>query len=69
MAGLPRARFIYLKGTFELISARLALRKNHFMPASLLTSQFATLEEPKEAIVLDISRSNDELIDAFRRQA
>lgn len=38
--------FVYLHGSRELIAARLATRHGHFMPASLLASQFATLEEP-----------------------
>jgi gluconokinase len=41
-------RLVYLKGDRELIAARLALRHAHFMPASLLASQFAALEEPGE---------------------
>jgi gluconokinase len=69
IAGLPRARFIYLKGSFELIRSRLAHRRNHFMPAGLLESQFADLEEPKDAIVLDISRTEDQLLEDFRRMA
>jgi carbohydrate kinase (thermoresistant glucokinase family) len=39
-------RLIYLKGDEELIAQRLASRNHHFMPKSLLQSQFATLEEP-----------------------
>ncbi|HWB45446.1 MAG TPA: gluconokinase [Hyphomicrobiaceae bacterium] len=39
-------RLIYLKGDFDLIAGRLAARKDHFMPASLLKSQFDALEEP-----------------------
>jgi gluconokinase len=39
-------RFIFLKGTRALISERLAARSGHYMPASLLDSQFAALEEP-----------------------
>jgi gluconokinase len=39
-------RFIYLAGSLELISERLGVRQGHFMPASLLHSQFADLEEP-----------------------
>jgi gluconokinase len=39
-------RLIYLKGGFELIAARLAARKGHFMPPALLRSQFDALEEP-----------------------
>jgi gluconokinase len=38
--------FVYLHGTRELIASRLAGRQGHFMPASLLESQFAALEEP-----------------------
>ncbi len=66
VAGLPGARFVYLKGSIELIRSRLAVRKNHFMPASLLDSQFATLEEPQGAIVLDISKPDDQLLEDFR---
>ena len=39
-------RLVYLKGEFELIAARLAARKGHFMPPALLKSQFDALEEP-----------------------
>jgi carbohydrate kinase (thermoresistant glucokinase family) len=50
-------RFVYLKGTFEEIDRRLRIRAGHFMPESLLQSQFATLEEPdsSEAIPIDIA--------------
>ncbi len=39
-------RLVYLEGSRELIAERLATRQDHFMPASLLDSQFATLEPP-----------------------
>ncbi len=64
---LPQARFIYLKGSFDLIQNRLASRTNHFMSPGLLESQFATLEEPHEAIVLDISRTEDQMVEDFKR--
>lgn len=41
-------RLVYLRGSYELIRRRLAARHEHFMPAALLESQFATLEEPTE---------------------
>ncbi|WP_293423854.1 gluconokinase [Phreatobacter sp.] len=43
-------RFVHLAGSFELIDGRMQARQDHFMPASLLKSQFATLEplEPDE---------------------
>jgi gluconokinase len=47
-------RVVYLKGDAETIAPRLAGRRGHFMPPSLLASQFATLEEPDNAIVVDI---------------
>jgi gluconokinase len=59
--GLPdreSVRFVYLKGTYEEIERRLSVRAGHFMPESLLRSQFAALEEPdcSEALVVDVSR-------------
>jgi gluconokinase len=42
----PDVRLVYLKGDIELISRRVATRHEHFMPASLLESQFEALEEP-----------------------
>jgi gluconokinase len=49
-------RVAYLKGDAQTIEPRLAGRRGHFMPASLLASQFAALEEPAGAIVVDISQ-------------
>ena len=45
---------VYLKGDLATIEARLATRRHKYMPASLLPSQFATLEEPADALVVDI---------------
>ncbi|MBI3506753.1 MAG: gluconokinase [Proteobacteria bacterium] len=52
--GADEVRFVYLRGTQDMIADRMARRRNHFMPPSLLTSQFATLEEPAHAIVVDV---------------
>jgi len=49
-------RVAYLKGDAAAIEPRIASRKGHFMPASLLASQFATLEEPADAIVVDVTQ-------------
>src|SRR4029078_6662876 len=46
---LPDLHWVYLKGAFELIRSRLEARKNHYMKAGLLESQFAALEEPHDA--------------------
>ena len=48
---------VYLKGDPTTIESRLALRSGHYMPASLLASQFAALEEPADAIVIDIRQT------------
>lgn len=46
LAGRADVRLVYLHGDFKLIAARQAARQGHFMPSSLLESQFATLEPP-----------------------
>lgn len=56
---------VYLRGDPQLIRRRLDERRHHFMPASLLDSQFATLEEPgaeEHPIVLDAAKSAPELV-------
>lgn len=50
-------RWVHLKGDAATIEPRLASRSGHYMPPSLLASQFATLEEPADAIVIDIRLS------------
>ncbi|KQX68564.1 gluconokinase [Angustibacter sp. Root456] len=66
--GPPSVDFVHLDGAAELVRARLAARVGHYMPASLLDSQVATLEplQPDErGVVLDVSRTPD----ALARQA
>lgn len=48
MGGRPDVRLVYLKGDEPLIARRIAARDEHFMPASLLRSQYEALEEPGE---------------------
>jgi gluconokinase len=50
----PGVRWVYLKGDTATIAPRLAARRGHYMPASLLASQFAALEEPAAALAIDI---------------
>jgi gluconokinase len=54
--------WVYLKGSEELIFARLKARSHHFMKAGMLASQFADLEEPSDAIVVDISSPPDSIV-------
>jgi gluconokinase len=63
----PAVVFIHLDGPRELIAARMLARPNHYMPMSLLDSQFAALEplQPDECgMRLDIHASPAQLIDA-----
>jgi gluconokinase len=62
---------VYLKGTKDLIARRMAARKGHFMPATLLDSQFATLEEPDDTehpVVVSIEPPPDEIVDEVVRK-
>ncbi|MFC9897489.1 gluconokinase [Nocardia sp. NPDC127579] len=66
VADHPDARliFVYLHGTRAELHRRMAHRKGHFMPASMLDSQLATLEDPTGepgVITLDIDHSPSEL--------
>jgi gluconokinase len=63
--GRDDVRFVYLRGTYQLIAARLAGRTGHYMPPSLLESQFLTLEEPGEdesPIVASVERPPLEIV-------
>jgi gluconokinase len=51
----PAVRFVYLKGDAETIRQRLEGRRGHFFNAALLASQFAALEEPRDALAVDIA--------------
>ena len=59
---------VYLKGDFQQISTRLKERKGHFVGESLLESQFSTLEEPENAIEVDITHTPAEIVAAISRQ-
>ena len=55
LQGLDDCRVVHLRGSIELIRARLTERRHRYMPASLLESQFAALEAPQGAIDIDIA--------------
>jgi carbohydrate kinase (thermoresistant glucokinase family) len=68
--GRPDLRLVYLKGDIGLIARRQAARHGHFMPASLLQSQFATLEEPgadEQPITVSVERQPPEIVEAVLR--
>jgi gluconokinase len=64
-AGGP-VTFVHLAGSRDLIAGRMARRRGHYMPLTLLDSQFAALEPPgpDEAITADIARDLPDLVEA-----
>jgi len=71
VAGRSDIRIVYLKGERELIARRMTMRDGHFMPASLLDSQFATLEEPagdERPIVVSIDARPHDIVEVIIAQ-
>jgi carbohydrate kinase (thermoresistant glucokinase family) len=67
-AGHRDVRFVYLQGDYGLIAARIGGRTGHYMPVSLLQSQFDALEEPdaaENAIVVPIAKPPEEIVVAI----
>ena len=61
-------KLVYLKGTFDLLRQRLHAREGHYATEQILTSQFADLEEPADAITIDVDRSPEEIVLEIRKQ-
>jgi len=62
----PQVKLVYLKGSQKLIAGRLAERHAHYMNPGLLASQFATLEEPKNALTVTVDASVPEIVTRIR---
>lgn len=57
--------WVYLRGDYQLILNRVQQRQEHFFREEILRSQFATLEEPTEALVIDVSLSPEAIVDTI----
>lgn len=66
-SGCADLQFVHLSGTPEVIRTRLAARSGHFMPDVLIDSQFAALEAPTNALVVDIDSPVDEVVETILR--
>jgi gluconokinase len=64
----PEVRLVYLKGSYDLISRRLASRHGHFAGESILADQFAILEKPENAIVVDVGSSPETIVAEIRKR-
>jgi gluconokinase len=62
-----RVRLVYLKGDYDLIKERLRARSNHYMNPALLDSQFATLEEPEDALTLDVESPPESIVETIKK--
>jgi gluconokinase len=66
LATTNKVRFVYLKGSAALIAERLRSRHGHFAGESILAGQFADLEEPEDAVTVDISATPPEIVSEIR---
>jgi gluconokinase len=62
----PEVRVVYLRGTSQVLQQRLRARVGHFMTERMLESQIAALEEPEDAVVVDVDRSPAEIVGEIR---
>jgi 6-phosphogluconate dehydrogenase-like protein len=58
-------KVVYLKGSKQVIAERLRHRADHFMNPVLLQSQFDTLEEPRDAIIVEVSKAPEAIVNAI----
>lgn len=63
--GITKPVWIFLHGSFETISERMKNRPGHFMPASLLQSQFESLEIPAHALCIDIENEPKAVVETI----
>lgn len=64
----PEVRFVYLRGSYEVVAHQLRMRHGHFATEAILTDQFATLEEPQDAVVIDIGHDPESMVRQIRAQ-
>jgi gluconokinase len=60
-------KFVYLKGNYDLILKRMQTRE-HFMKPEMLKSQFEALEEPKEAVVVSVEKTVEEIVKIVKQE-
>jgi len=64
----PDVQFVYLKGSAELIAQRLRSRHGHFAGEQILASQFADLEEPEDAVTVEIATTPQQIVSEIREK-
>lgn len=61
-------KIVYLKGDHDLLYRRLANRQSHFMRPEMLASQLGDLEEPADALVIDIAQQQEQIVGEIRKR-
>ncbi len=61
----PGIRIVFLKGSYDLILSRMKIRSDHYMQPNMLESQFNTLEEPGNALFVDINQPVEKIVDSI----
>jgi len=64
----PEVRFVYLKGSTNLIADRLRSRHGHFADEQILAGQFADLEEPETAVIVEIASKPEQIVAQIREK-
>jgi len=63
----PEVKIVYLKGSASLLKVRLENRKGHYMKSNMLQSQLEALEEPTDALTVDVTGTVDDIVMQIRR--
>jgi gluconokinase len=63
--GTDGLQFVYLKGRYDLIWSRISQREEHYMKPEMLRSQFEALEEPVDALVMDVRLTPEETVETI----
>ena len=63
----PEVRFVFLKGSAALIAQRLRARHGHFAGEAILASQLADLEQPENAVTVDVSGTPQQIVNQIRK--
>jgi gluconokinase len=61
-------KLVYLRGSYDLIYSRMEHRPGHYMKPEMLRSQFAALEEPTDALIVDIAAPAEEIVANIRQK-
>jgi gluconokinase len=68
LGGTAGVALVYLRGSREILAERLRERRGHFMPPGLLETQLDALEEPRQALTVDVSPSPAEIVRSLRTE-